>query len=320
MKTNEPGNNLNKKIMVLGAAGFIGKNLSLRLIRDGYFVRCFDRTGTDMDILSADNSEAVFGEFSDFSDEDKAGGYLKDIDVVYHLISTTCPTNSNLNIADEFDKNVLGTIRLLDACVKNSVSRVVFLSSGGTVYGREHDGILSEKDLNYPISSYGIQKLTIEKLMYLYHEMYGLDYRVVRLSNPYGPYQRPNGVQGVVSTFTWKALHDETISVYGDGSVVRDYIYIDDAVEGILKIASDDAKYRLYNLGSGVGTNVNEVIDTIGQVTSRHLNVEYLASRKVDVPVNILNVERFRAEFGPCAEVGLREGIKRLCDFYADIK
>ena len=306
----------NKKVIVLGAAGFIGKNLSLRLIRDGFNVKCFDRAGTDMTILQSENSNFIFGEFADFSDDSKAEHILKDVDVVFHLISTTCPTNSNTNIESEFECNVLGTIRLLEACVKNNVKKIVFLSSGGTVYGKNHDGILAEEDETSPISSYGIQKLSIEKLLYLYYEMHGLDYRIVRLSNPYGPYQRPNGVQGVVSTFTWKALHEEDITVYGDGSVIRDYIYIDDAIEGILQIASDNSKNKLYNLGSGIGTSVNEVIETISKVIGRSLHIEYLESRKVDVPVNILNTGRFCDEFGTASVISMEEGVKRLIEFY----
>lgn len=106
----------------------------------------------------------------------------------------------------------------------------------GQVYGKEVDCPLKEKTATNPISSYGVQKVTIEKLLYLYRYMYGLDYRIIRLANPYGPYQRPNGVLGAVTTFTYKALKGDKIVVYGDGSVVRDFIYIDDAIRAIMKI------------------------------------------------------------------------------------
>ena len=126
----------------------------------------------------------------------------------------------------------------LYVCIRCGVKKVVFVSSGGTVYGKEVDCPLKEKTATNPISSYGVQKITIEKLLYLYRYMYGLDYRIIRLANPYGPYQRPNGVLGAVTTFTYKALKGDEITVYGDGSVVRDFIYIDDAIRAIMKIVN----------------------------------------------------------------------------------
>lgn len=306
----------NKSILVLGAAGFIGTNLCLKLIAEGNNVVCFDRKEADMNRLASDKSVLKYGNFADFANDEFADDVLRGVDIVYHLISTTCPTNSNVDVAAEFSDNVIPTIKLLDACVRNSVKRIVFLSSGGTVYGKDHTGIVKEEDDANPVSSYGIQKIAIEKVLYLYKEIHNLDYRIVRLANPYGPYQRPNGVQGVVSTFTHKAINDEPIIIYGDGSVVRDYIYIDDAVNGIIKIASDEAKDRLYNLGSGTGLSVNDVCETLEKVTGKKLDITKTPGRKADVPVNILNIERFEKEFGKQNLKPLEEGIKELIKFY----
>lgn len=303
-------------ILILGAAGFIGTNLSQRLLSQGRQLVLFDRPGVSWtrDVLRAlldKQARAVYGSFSAVR---ASLPMLSEVDTVYHLISTTCPTNSNQDVAGEMEENLVATIRLLDACVEAGVKKVVFLSSGGTVYGREHTGICREEEEAFPITSYGVQKLAIEKILYLYREMHGLDYRIVRLSNPYGPYQRPNGVQGVVTTFTWRALYDQTIEVYGDGSVVRDYIYIDDAVEGILKIAEGDGRYRLYNLGCGEGHTVLDVIDAITEVLGKAPKVVFRPGRPVDVPVNVLDVSRFEQDFGPVPRHSLQEGIGRLTD------
>lgn len=153
-------------------------------------------------------------------------------------MSTTVPTTSNQHISQELVSNVIFSANLFEACIRCDVKKVVFVSSGGTVYGKEVDCPLKEKTATNPISSYGVQKITIEKLLYLYRYMYGLDYRIIRLANPYGPYQRPNGVLGAVTTFTYKALKGDEITVYGDGSVVRDFIYIDDAIRAIMKIVN----------------------------------------------------------------------------------
>lgn len=313
------------KILILGAGGFIGTNLCRRLISDGESIKVFDRPGVDFsnlytyaNNLNKPTPEIIYDNFNCFSDLTKSKEYLEDVKIVYHLISTTCPTNSNIDVANEFESNVLATIKLLDSSVANQVSRVVFLSSGGTVYGKTSEAVLQEGSSENPISSYGIQKLCIEKILYLYNELYGLDYRIIRLSNPFGPYQRPNGVQGVISTFTWKALNDEAICIYGDGSVVRDYIYIDDAVDGILNISSDNATYKLYNLGSGIGTSVNEVVDSIKAALGKNIDITHTPGRQVDVPINVLDITRYTNDFGNPATVSLETGIKKLAQFYKE--
>ena len=218
------------KNLLLGAAGFIGTNLAIELAKNpknkltlvdrnkDYF-----KTVVKMNIGNINVMESNLTFDMDFD------SILKEQDVVYHLVSTTVPTTSNQHISQELVSNVIFSANLFEACIRCGVEKVVFISSGGTVYGKESDCPLKEKTATNPISSYGVQKITIEKLLYLYRYMYGLDYRIIRLANPYGPYQRPNGVLGAVTTFTYKALQGEDITVYGDGSVVRDFIYADAA-------------------------------------------------------------------------------------------
>ncbi|MCH5275266.1 MAG: NAD-dependent epimerase/dehydratase family protein [Lachnospiraceae bacterium] len=313
---------MRNKVLILGAAGFIGTNLTLRLLLEKKQLVLFDRREAQFDpkvceAVRQGKAEFLTGQFLEDNWKMQAN-LLREVDMVYHLVSTTCPTNSNQDAAREMEENVIATMHFLDACVEHGVRKVIFLSSGGTVYGKEHTGICKEEEEAFPITVYGVQKLTIEKILYLYWQMHGLDYRIVRLSNPYGPYQRPNGIQGVVTTFTWKALHDEPILVYGDGSVVRDYIYIDDAVEGILRIAEQQGNHRLYNLGSGRGRTVDEVIQTIARVLQKQMKVSYQSSRAVDVPVNVLDVSRFKQDFGGFLPIELEEGIQRLASFFKE--
>ncbi|HJA31229.1 MAG TPA: NAD-dependent epimerase/dehydratase family protein [Candidatus Eisenbergiella pullicola] len=314
-----------KKTLILGAAGFIGTNLSRRLLEKGKRLLLFDRPGVSfapfLQRAQEDKAAQILsGSFSSLAkektEEEIRALRLSEAETVYHLISTTCPSNSNRDVAGEMEENLIATIRFLDACAKAGVKKVVFLSSGGTVYGREHTGICREEEEAFPITSYGVQKLAIEKILYLYREMYGLDYRIVRLSNPYGPWQRPNGVQGAVTTFTYRALTGTPIEVYGDGSVVRDYIYIDDAVRGILNIAEGQGRSRLYNLGCGEGNTLLDVIEAIEEVLGKKPEVRFLPGRPVDVPVNVLDVSRYEADFGPLSPLPLAEGIRRLAEFY----
>lgn len=311
------------KILILGAAGFIGTNLILRLWQEQKKLVLFDQKGAQYQKAVAKAAKTgridfVEGSFSEFKSSDwlKQVPCLGEIETVYHLVSTTCPTNSNKNMAIEMEENLIATIHFLDACVAAGIPKVVFLSSGGTVYGKEHMGLCREEEEAFPITVYGMQKLSIEKALYLYRQMYGLDYRIVRLANPYGPYQKPNGIQGVVTTFTWRAMHNEPIQVYGDGSVIRDYIYIDDAIEGIIQIAGGSGSYRLYNLGSGKGHSIKEVIEVIAKVLGKQPEVMYQPGRPVDVPVNVLDIGRFEQDFGKLEPIGLEEGVNKLAAFY----
>lgn len=303
-------------IMLLGAASFIGTNLSLKLLenkennltlvdkRIEYFADIYDLNQGNINL-----KESSFDANIDFDE------LISNQDIIYHLVSTTVPTTSNQHISQELMSNVVFSSNLFESCVRCGVKKVVFLSSGGTVYGKESNCPLDETKPTYPISSYGVQKVTIEKLLYLYHHMYNLDYRIVRLANPYGPYQRPNGVLGAVTTFTYKALMGEPITVYGDGTIVRDFIYIDDAVEAIEKIVQGESEYHTFNLGSGYGTSINELLNTIEEVLQMKLNVVYEHGRDVDVPVNYLDIARYEKCYGKLNPIPLNEGIIRTIDF-----
>lgn len=303
-------------IVILGAAGFIGTNLTKNLAKsEDNQITVIDQKKEyfsaieHMNLCNVNIKETTFDEHTVFEN------LVQGNDVVYHLISTTVPSTANQHIAQELTMNVVSTAKLLDACVKCGVKKIVFISSGGTVYGKEANCPLSEETPTYPINSYGIQKITIEKLLYLYHYMYGLDYRVIRLANPYGPYQRPNGVLGAVTTFTYKALKQEEIVVYGDGSVVRDFIYIDDAVRAIENIVNGKSNYKTFNLGCGYGTSIQEILNKLETILKIKLNVIYKESRKVDVPENYLDISRYENEFGKLNPISLEEGIQKTVQF-----
>lgn len=303
-------------IMILGAAGFIGTNLTIQLAKNpenrivlvGRNMEHFH----DVQGFAFSNVTIKISALDATVDFDKL---LLGQHTIYHLVSTIIPTTFNQHIAQDLQANVIFASNLFEACLRCGVRKVVFISSGGTVYGKENDCPLNECAPTNPISSYGIQKITIEKLLYFYNYMYGLDYRVIRLANPYGPYQRPNGVLGAVTTFTYKALRGEEIIVYGDGSIVRDFIYIEDAIKGILKIADGESKHRTFNMGCGYGTNIQQVIDTIQRTLGLDMHVIYKEERKADVPVNYLDISRYEKYYGKLNPISLSEGIKRTAKF-----
>lgn len=306
-------------ILILAGAGFIGTNLTINLAQSiNNHITVVDTDELFFLNLKNKNYSNVSFKLDTLDCNSDFDSLLYGQDVVYHLVSSTVPATSNQKITQEMMSNVVFTSKLLESCVNSKIKQVIFMSSGGTVYGKENKCPLKEKTPTNPISSYGVQKVTIEKLLYLHRYLYGLDYRIIRLANPYGPYQRPNGVLGAVTTFTYKALKDEEIIVYGDGSVVRDYIYIDDAIRAIQKISEGENRHRTFNLGCGYGVSIKELLITIQNVLGKKLNIRYQSSRKVDVPINYLDISRYEKYYGSLNPISLAEGIKCTADFMKD--
>lgn len=302
-------------ILIVGAGGFIGKNLTINLSKNkNNNITLIDLNSNNFKNIEnkINNCKLIECEINNNTNFDEL---VLNQDLVFYLVSTIIPSTSNKNVPKEIESNVLTITYFLESCVRNNVKKVVFISSGGTVYGKTTKLPITEEAPTNPICSYGIQKLMTEKLLYLYNYLYGLDYRIIRLANPYGPYQIPNGILGAVTTFTYKALKNEEIVIYGDGSVIRDFIYIDDAIKAILNITNGNSEYKIFNVGSGKGTSINCILDTIEKTLHKKLNVRYENRRKNDVPINYLDVSRYEKEYGIINLTSLEEGIKKTSDF-----
>jgi len=296
--------------LVLGGAGFIGSHLAEVLLQAGHRVRIFDRP--HLDRLPSFLQRREFEVFTgDFLNPYVLSAALEGSEIVFHLVSTTLPKTSNDNPVYDVESNVVGTLRLLELCRSQGVRKVVFVSSGGTVYGVPRSVPVDETHPTEPICSYGIQKLVIEKYLQLNHRIHGLDYCVVRPSNLYGPRQRLDVAQGAVAVFLDRALRGQPIEVWGDGSAVRDYLYVGDAAEALLKAAAFEGEPRLFNIGSGVGSSLKQLIKEIEALLGRPLAVAYAAARPLDVPVNVLDTSLARRHLGWTARTSLAEGLRR---------
>ena len=296
------------KVLLVGGNGFIGSNLILKLLEDGHKVKVYDRSDSRY-LGRMAGVEYVQGELGNTG---LMRSSLQDINLVYHLASTTIPETSNEDPAFDVVSNVADTIHMLDECVAAGVKRVVFISSGGAVYGIPQSTPISEDHSTEPICSYGITKLAIEKYLALFKRLYGLDYLVLRLSNPFGPYQNPQAKQGAVSVFMYKVLNKLPITIWGDGSVVRDYIYIEDAVEALLVALKKEGKERhIYNISSGRGMSLKEVMAHIEKITGIEARVEYTPARPLDVPVNILDNSLAKEYLGWQPKFSFEDGLKR---------
>ncbi|WP_162011257.1 NAD-dependent epimerase/dehydratase family protein [Streptococcus sp. S784/96/1] len=292
--------------LVLGASGFIGKHLTRTLLESGQRVTAFDIKHADE--FESGRIKFVEGKFSpDYPFDNLVRGH----DVIFHLISTTLPS-TNQSLTQEITDNVFSTLSLLEACVKENVKRIVFISSGGTVYGKSNRRPFKESAVTNPIASYGIQKLMIEKYLNLYKHKFNLDFRVVRLANPYGPGQNPNGAVGAVTVFMDRALSGKEISIFGDGSSVRDYIYISDAIQGIINIAHSENNEEVYNLGSGIGTSLNDILEQIYLLNGKKVDVNYFPQRDSDLDYSVLDIKRYQNEFPSHQMLSLSEGMKKL--------
>lgn len=297
------------KCVVIGGGGFIGSHLSEALLENGHQVRVFDKQGARfLPMLERAGADIFAGDFLSQDDIQKA---LQNADVVYHLISATVPQVSNENPIFDVEANVLGTLRLLNAAREANIKKIVFASSGGTVYGIPKEIPIHEAHPTNPTSSYGITKLTIEKYLQLYSTLYGLNYCILRIANAYGERQPVTGTQGVIGAFLLKAIRNDTITVWGDGSVVRDYIYVNDIIDAFMKAAVYDGEPKIFNVGGGQGHSVNDIITILQEVIQRPLTIDYLPGRIFDIPTNVLDISNAKTHLHWQPTVELLEGIWR---------
>lgn len=293
------------RILVLGGNGFIGTHLVELMSSSGARVRVLDRAGS----LQSHPAAGVEYRYTDFDDIAGLTESLADVDVVIHLISTTVPGTANLDPVADIEGNLIGSVRLLQQMRNAGVQRLVFLSSGGTVYGNAKSLPIPEEHERNPLSSYGIVKTAIESYISMHRNLWGLSALVVRASNPFGPRQRHLGVQGAIPTFFQRALDGEEIKIWGDGSAVRDYIYISDLVSFILEGVRRNLS-GVFNVGSGVGTSLNEILKLITEVSGITPVVRYLSPREFDVKDVVLDISKARRESDWTPRVPLVEGFQ----------
>ncbi|MBE0605810.1 MAG: NAD-dependent epimerase/dehydratase family protein [Deltaproteobacteria bacterium] len=297
--------------LVLGGNGFIGSHLVDRLLREGHAVHVFDRQPERYRKPLA----GVVYHIQDFGNRALLAAVLPKIDMVFHLVSTTVPKTSNDDPAFDVMSNVVETICLLEQCVKGNVKKVIFVSTGGAVYGTPATLPVSEDSPESPESSYGITKLAIEKYLGLFHRLYGLNYVILRPSNPYGERQNPDGDQGVIAVFLGKIAKGQAIDIWGDGSSVKDFIYIADLIDGMYRAAFSDTVHRVFNMGSGIGHSVNDIARMITEKVGRPVSVNHLPKGAFDVSRIYLDIARARNELGWEPKISLEDGLRRTWEF-----
>ena len=297
------------RFAVLGA-GFLGSNLCRALVRQGHSVRAFGRRQPFPEALQG--CDWVPG---DFADPASVANAVSGCEVVFHLITATTPANANIDKVADLNANVINTLHLLNVCRETGVRRVVFVSSGGTIYGIPSQVPTPESAATNPITAYGISKLAIEKYLSLYEYLYGFEYRVLRVANPFGPYQIALKSQGVIAAFLHRALVGKPIEMWGDGSVIRDYVFIDDVVKALMLAATHQGSGRIFNIGSGEGRSLNEIVAAIERLLKQKIPVDHRPGRPVDVPVSVLDPTFAKIELGWQASTPFEEGLRNTLDW-----
>jgi len=305
------------KCLLVGGAGFLGSHLADTLLAAGHSVRIFDRPHRHRYRVFTAGEPAEWME-GDFLDREQIDQALAGCDSVVHLASTTLPRTSNANPVYDVQTNLVGTLQLLDLVRRRKIGRFVFVSSGGTVYGPPQYTPIPESHPTNPICSYGIAKLAVEKYLHLEHHLHGLDYCILRLANPYGERQPVAAEQGVISVFLNSALRDEDIRIWGDGSVVRDYFHVADAAAAMTRALTYGGQHRLFNIGSGIGHSVNEIVDAIELQVGRSVRRVFMPGRAFDVPTNVLDITRAREHLGWTPGIPLTQGLSRMMRWLQD--
>lgn len=293
------------KYLILGGNGFIGKNITRRLAGSNHKITVMD--------LEVGNQlpGVVYADFDITNDKDistKLYGY----DIIIDLISTVNPASSEHKPVNGYQRDVAQRVKMLEV-LKTTKTRIIFASSGGTVYGDPDRIPVSEKDELRPICHYGNIKITIENLLRQYNRRYGMKNVILRIGNPYGPGQDYLRGVGVIDAFIHKILTNQEIVLIGNS--VRDYIYIDDLCDAFLRVSEYQGMYDTFNIATGKGTSLHELLGLIEEVSHKKANITQMEKRDLDVERIVLDITLAEQELGFSPQESLKEGLVKTYEY-----
>jgi len=302
------------KALVVGGNGFIGSHLVDKLAACGWEVVVLDFQGRRYDSLPS----GVHFIHGDLNQSYIVREALVGVDVVYHLAWATIHEVANQDPAADISANLIPTIHLIEACRLAGVRRFVFTSSGGTIYGPTNQILTTESHPQNPINAYGITKLAVEKYLQMFNHLYGFDFAVLRPSVPYGPRQNPLGKQGAIAVFLYRVSRNLPITIWGDGSAIRDYFYIGDLVAALQAAAEPPLdRERIFNIGGSQGITLNCLLERIERTVGKKAEVEYLPERKFDAPKIVLDTSLAKQVLAWEIQVSLDEGLESTWNWMA---
>ncbi len=304
-----------KQILMLGGFGFISTNI-LKYIdehyADEYQVIVFDRIAEHPRGVKFKCVKNVYA--GDFSDEANITQIFQEnnIDMVMHFLSSTIPATSS-NAQYDVESNLIATLKLLGIMDRFAVKDIIYMSSGGAIYGDYLQKVHNEEDAVYPKSSYGVVKLAIEKYLLSYSELYGFNTLILRLSNPYGPYHY-NNKQGIINIAIRKALAGEKVQIWGTGDGIKDYIYIEDVCSIIFRLIENGVETEVYNVAAGSAHSVNEIVEGIKEFIPL-CNWEYVNASQNDVQSFELDITKLRQKLGVIRFTPFEKALKKTIEW-----
>lgn len=304
-----------RKCLVLGGAGFIGSYIAEELLGAGFKVTIFDKVKNAKNIEHVINKvRFVAGDMLKSSD---IAAVLPGHDSVIHLACSSLPESSMVDPFYEIKTDIIPSMQFIVLAQKYGIKKIVFSSSGGTVYGIAGQTPISETHPTNPLNMYGVSKLTIENILQVYNRNYKMNNISLRTSNAYGEKQRTAGDFGAVAVFLGEIVRGEKITIWGDGSTIRDFIHIKDVAKAFLKalLLDENVMTSTFNIGSGIGTSLNELIVMLEDITGLSANIVYKQARPFDVPVNVLDVSLARDVLSFRASISLYDGLKSFFDY-----
>lgn len=297
------------KVLVIGGNGFIGMNIVKILKEKGQYVSIYD---------IKDSGLGYRNYCGNIKEDENFSKILNSYDVVIYLITTVLPKKSMEEPFSPFINDIPLLITTLDSCLKNNVKRVVFASSGGTIYGDSNGLKSKETDFNSPINHYAICKLACEKILELYNKLYGMENVSLRISNPYGDGQNPKSGVGAITTFIEQIKSGNDIVLFGDGSVTRDFIdvvEVADAFDLAVNWKYNSLIQPVFNIGSGQGISLKQIIDIVSSTLNIVPNIKYSPERPFDVKYNVLDMSKAKnyLNFHPSGDQteNIRQYVKR---------
>lgn len=301
------------RVLVIGGNGFLGSNIICELKNNGYNVSVLD----------------IKAPFAPLNDVDYFVGSVSDIqllpdimeghDYLIYLKSSTTPNSSMIDVNKAYTEDLPELISVCRLCLEYSIRKIVFASSGGTVYAQSNmERPYREEDLTCPINHYGISKLAAENILLMNNKLFGMKNVVLRISNPYGIGQTSLSGVGAITTFAERMIKDQTIQVYGNGDIVRDYVEVSDVSRAFV-LALNETKFSdfpVFNIGSGKGLSIMKIIHLLQEYLQIEPKIEFLPKRIFDISYNVLDISKAGKELGYfpmiMPETGIRDYVQGI--------
>jgi UDP-glucose 4-epimerase len=303
----------NSKALLIGGNGFIGSHLTDELLAAGYCVRSLDCFPERFRAPLPD-VEYMIGSFTD---RELVARAAAGCDVLVHLAHSTVPSASLTHPEQEITDSIGAFVDVLNTLREKPI-KVVYFSSGGAVYGNAQTLPTPEDAPLNPVSPYGVAKLAMEKYLQMFRHLYGTEYLIIRPSNPYGPRQNFAGAQGVIPIFMNRILQGIPLTVWGDGSAEKDYIYVSDLAKAVVALMQSGFSNQPFNVASGVGITLNKLISVIESVVGKTVDVQYELGHRQDVSRMVLCGQRLEGQIGRKPRIELEAGLRLTAEWIRD--